>query len=469
MTTRIGLNVAAWNLALLAVTATACQEPPTSANDDVDTGSSTSSTSADEEATSTGSSTSETTGCEPEGCDASSSTSTTDAPGDDDGGDGGDTTGAFNDCFSDEDCAPGSLCESFDGGDSTVPDVDCVSEDIYGIEPCAALDMVHALPLPSLGHPAISLSFVDIDGDGLDDVIAGHEEGAAVLFGPGDAGFEPLPLSPGPIISTAAGDFDGDGLGDIAALSEAGELTIVRGTAEGGWNPLPGPDAAGVDQIYALDFTGDDTDLALFEIEESRVSFWRSAGGEFSLFRIQASVERPVRVGPSSVAGVESDAFFYAGYDDIQELYGHEETQWYADRNSRGMSASMLDLGPDRPRERVLTSYHVDWTLIHLRDWTDTHHDIFHFLPYVAQNPQTVDFDGDGRDELVLETGSGLVLLPAAVEGPRIGCGLEYEFATDGPWALGDLDGDGRTEYVAASGDGFVHRQLPEGSLLTPR
>ncbi len=69
----------------------------------------------------------------------------------------------------------------------------------------------------------------DMDGDGLDDVLALGEGGFAVLPGDADWGF--TCFAQGPLLSSAAllldvGDFDGDGLAEFATLDETGAPVV---------------------------------------------------------------------------------------------------------------------------------------------------------------------------------------------------------------------------------------------------
>lgn len=462
MTTARRLNVSAWNLAFAACVL-GCQDPPSATTEDG--GGDASGSTTDHQGTTGGTSGGPGPGCVTEGCAPEDSTSSTGTTGEND--ETGDTTGSLDRCGGDEDCSPGSLCEVYDDGYTTMPYADCWGYDIYRVESCAEVPPVRSIPLPSADHDVVSLSFVDVDGDGRDDLIAGLEAGAAVLYGPGDGTFRQLPLPAEPIVSTAAADFDGDGRGDIVALSQGGQLTLLFGQDGGGWVAEPGPEASGADRVFALDLVALGTDLALFDADAGTLTLWTNTDGEFSLFREIDEVEHPVSVGPSTHS--DREAVFHAKGSQIREVHGVSSTFLFIDRASPSMGFAQLDLGAERPAERVVTSYHPDWTLIQTHGWNEYDDPVYQYLPSVFEHPQAADLDGDGVDELVLESAAGLAVLAAQTKGSGFSCLLELRAQTGGPWALGDFNGDGRAGFVSADGAALLHQSLPAEGTLTPR
>jgi hypothetical protein len=76
---------------------------------------------------------------------------------------------------------------------------------------------------------------------------------------------------------------------------------------------------------------------------------------------------------------------------------------------------------------------------------------------FAVQNPtQTLtvgDFDGDGRDDLFLSTGSGWYYAPAANAEWRL---LSAKTETSDSLLFGDFDGDGRTDVFIQKGDDWL-------------
>jgi len=98
-----------------------------------------------------------------------------------------------------------------------------------------------AAPLRAPGLAPFGIAVADVNGDGVSDVVAGSgegEPGVAVWYGEGDGSFSPDPHSPyrvaaGPT-SLSVHDVDGDGVDDVLATSYVGdELAILFGDAPG--------------------------------------------------------------------------------------------------------------------------------------------------------------------------------------------------------------------------------------------
>ena len=110
----------------------------------------------------------------------------------------------------------------------------------------------------------------------------------------------------------------------------------------------------------------------------------------------------------------------------------------------------------------VETTPYTDWTLLHFGP-------DYQYLPFRSERPQAADFDGDGRDELVLDGHTGVAILPVDPAGTHLACYLPVPASVAGLWAVGDLDGDGRAAFISADGGDLLYESLPPDGVLGPR
>ncbi|MDQ2806248.1 MAG: VCBS repeat-containing protein, partial [Chloroflexota bacterium] len=125
----------------------------------------------------------------------------------------------------------------------------------------------------ALGGSPQSVVAADFNGDGFLDLAFGnYENRVTVLLGTGTGGFSPAPGSPFAVgsrpILVAAVDFNGDGRLDLATANQGDNtVTVLLGTARGGFSPAPGSPfgvSGSPRDVAAADFNGDGyPDLAL--------------------------------------------------------------------------------------------------------------------------------------------------------------------------------------------------------------
>jgi len=142
------------------------------------------------------------------------------------------------------------------------------------------------------GLAPFSVAAADVDADGNLDVVAGSgegEPGIAVWLGTKDASFSPAPGSPYPIApgptSLSVYDVDGNGVDDVLATSYVGdELSIVFGDAEAAGGSSLRVDRLAVEGspwgVAACDFDGDGrVDLATADDGSGEVSVFLAREG----------------------------------------------------------------------------------------------------------------------------------------------------------------------------------------------
>lgn len=467
MNTTKPIQIALWNLACgSAALAAACGQPG-SAQSSTSEHATTTDEKADTEAAfeTDGQFPSETDPCDTEDCDAADTSS---------GEDTGETGDEWGDrCDYNSDCSVGLLCEVYDDGYTSMPYADCLGYDLYRIPTCDETPPLLSIPLPSLDHEIVSLSFVDVDSDGRDDLIAGHDEGASVLYGPGAGQFEPLPVPQETVVSSATGDFDGDGFGDIATLAEGGRLTVLAGADGHMWTPARGLDSTGADEVLSLDFDGGATDLVLFDRDEGQLEIWRSNEETFVLETTLDQITEPMTLGHATNGPFGAVFLLQDGRQMEVSLDGAAQVGgWQINRSFGPAVASVqLNLGPGREAQQVLTNQPDDWTIFEARGWRKTgpyDDDSYRYLPFPIKGLQAADLDGGGREELLVETDSGFAIVYPNLEGTELGCYVSLNAAVHGVWATGDLDGDGRDTFVSFDGADALHQSLPPSGALAP-
>jgi hypothetical protein len=119
------------------------------------------------------------------------------------------------------------------------------------------------------GNGGSNLTFADIDGDGVTDLVIASGSGATVLFGYGDGAFDPTPLVVAMQYPSAprVGDFDGDGKPDLVAANRFGPgFSVALNTGSRTFGPaasittMDEPPVA----VTTADFNGDGkADIAL--------------------------------------------------------------------------------------------------------------------------------------------------------------------------------------------------------------
>ncbi len=269
-------------------------------------------------------------------------------------------------------------------------------------------------------------ALADFNGDGRLD-IASHD---VVLIGDGSGGFTRLAAFAGlGVANLAAGDFNGDGHADLAIVTVVGTdetLRIMHGDGAGGFNQaaqFASPSGA----LAVADFDRDGlSDLVFYS-----VAF--AADGSSNLAFVRGRQSGSYTMTTQTLPGLGA---LFAG-----------------DMDSDGMPDLVLSyrLGslPASPGVRLT----VDTAVVVLRGRGDGT-----FIagtpvstPNYALDGQIVDFDGDGRNDVVYLGEAGLI---DVLRGDGAGGILDATVATisTAPRRLQmhDFDGDGRLDLVLA-------------------
>ena len=299
--------------------------------------------------------------------------------------------GPFPQCFGDQDCFGGEVCD--DGTCQQVPELDGCDQAPTFVE----------LPLPMAANtlPIARVAAGDFNGDGIDEIVAmlAADSSEFRVFEPGD----------GAVISTSA-IVEPEGFGlqplhidDDGLLDLASDQDLWLGDGVGGFSHLGVlADSTSVDQLGRADLDGDGRD-DLVRLDATQA--WHNLGGSFESLpgfdpiagRSHATVGDFFAAGDDSLGiGGSNDTVFVARWVAGSWEYTALDGELGGQFPELAMARPLAD-GPDllvgvEPREAGITL---------LTRWRADGPTSLDAVPGYHQRLAVADLDGDGDEELV--------------------------------------------------------------------
>jgi hypothetical protein len=352
-----------------------------------------------------------------------------------------------HECDGDEDCEAGSLC------DESLEQSSCMALPMVP----ACID-AHPIRLGEMETGLVtSLSFVDVDEDGLAELAIGRPSGLDLLL-PGES--EPISVlgaTESQVLDVVAGDFTGDGIGDLL-VAESTALTLIAGRVTGGFANstatlrLP----AAPRKLAALRWDGPGADDAAVLLQSGGVEL-RYGGDSFgSLLSLGGLHGTDLAVADVDADELDDVAVESEGRTPI--FFGNADGDYATDLtlDGDGVAASGIVAGHFVDPKPMTIARHREvaggWTLV------DGGHAEATFRPQALLATGIAsaagDVDGDGFDDLVLIDSFELtVALGGATFGGLFRCATSHGFTTPASMvAVGDRDGDGRAEIATTHG-----------------
>lgn len=306
------------------------------------------------------------------------------------------------DCYVDEDCGEGQICEA----GFCMPDPD---------PPCADIPSFSGeLEIAFAAEPfAIrSLRFADIEAGGAAELVGIAD---AMVFRAQADFAAPIVVGDVELLDVAAGDIDGDGAIDL--VTAGSDLVQVWRNAVD-FAPLGDGTIVTARQLAITDTDGDGwNEIVLLE---DGAGVWRLRNlGAGVLSGRQTWGGFANRIG---IIDVEGDGNGDTVLDDLGAL-----------SIVQGPSGTTLELGSPTPT--------------------------------AAEGIHGGDFDGDGRDDLVVVDGDGVVTswLGSIIDNSAYSSSLQIGVIAT---ATGDIDGDGRRDLVVGRTDGAITIRFGGSALL---
>ena len=324
-----------------------------------------------------------------------------------------------------------------------------------------------------VGPTPHAIAVGDFNRDGKQDVAVADADTdtVSILLGNGTGGFSPatnVSFGNG-VFALAVGDFNGDGNEDLATANiSAGTVTIRFGDGTGGFAPgITTIAVSSPNSIAVGDFNGDGRqDLVVGHLGAATVSVMLGdgAGGFGPLTNFQvSSAPSSVVVGDFNGDGHQDIATANPSTDDVSILLG-------TGTGSFGL-ATNFTVGPvgDNPVALVVGLFNAD-SIQDLAVVNQGSSNVSILLGNgtggfaipaaafsVSAGPSGAalgDFDGDGKQDLVVSISSGgvSILLGDGTGGftsaPDFGSQVNRQAV-----AVGDFDGDGKQDFVTANMD----------------
>jgi len=327
--------------------------------------------------------------------------------------------------------------------------------------------------LPDTGT-ILALAFVEADEDAGRELVVGHDTGAWLVPGPD----EPIVALPIPdaaqVMSIAAGDLDGDGDEDLAlaTISTQGQLVVLRNDGGGVFTPVLPSGVSAAYEVRLADLDGDALPDLVASVDagtgfpvlvaipnEGELQFGAMTLLDFMTSQIDFEVGDFDGTGLSDIAGFNNNTT-------TQVWFGAAPINGSADfvlGDAMGVASVRFAVGDFDGTGVVDLARLATWPQFTLIDsWVGASSSLSENAEWAVNGDMVQatadDVDADGRDDLVMATGTTWFRLLFGGDG-WFDCVVELP--TDLPsWLLatGDFTGDGAADVVLSDQFGIrVH------------
>lgn len=366
----------------------------------------------------------------------------------------------YYECYSNYECGPNEFC--FEGYCAPQPEVELPQCDEVGLVPLP-------LPLDEEGDSIMTLSFVDVDGNGTEELLVGRTTGAQLVAAEGTAFDLPLPDGQ-PMVSVSPGDFNADGAVDLAVSDGETAITILLGDGSGMFTPSSVTAVAvGVEDVFAVHWNSDEQlDLAArTQAGGVMVYIGNGVGG------LTASVEMETEglsqslavgsfnfdsLGDLVVASTEATTFFMGN----DEGTGFMDNPLLPDESISGFRNLLAADFDGNEMHEVVAWIPTTAGVVTLETWRNTG-DAYSSYPLEQNGGDAAlgDWSGDGTPDFVLGGDQHLTLVQG-IPGDQVQLfECQTQVVVGDPVnriGLGDFDGDGRSEVAVATHSGANDR-----------
>ena len=351
------------------------------------------------------------------------------------------------DCYDDDDCATGEICEGYGYCNPVQTLPDCG-------DPATLVGTPVQIPT---GNAIEALAFVDLDPDTLgEDLVVGTDIDGWLI----PSGGEAVALSSeGPVRAAASADLDGDAQIDLIVLDDQGlrvtygygtetAQTVTAGSAQPFASVHTLRNAEGLPSLAVLDALG-----VVLIIEGSPERLLQLSPLELPTKGVLAI--EPFAFGDGS-DGIVWESQFGAG---IHDLANNSSTP--LDGGARAGISRQMAVGSLAGSERsdiLWASLYKDWTRLEVSIGGDTPEERVLYFDY--ESYAIGDLDGNGLDDVLAVGGGGLAVMPGDADW-GVTCFSQSPFVggASRTVAVGDLDGDGSDEAIVITDAGGAPMQ----------
>jgi outer membrane protein assembly factor BamB/AAA+ ATPase superfamily predicted ATPase len=277
-----------------------------------------------------------------------------------------------------------------------------------------------------VGRPVLGIWAGDVDGDGLPEVAPNPYRGGDLLLLENDGHLDWQQHTQGEIGRVQGGDVDGDGQAEVVLLTASWNLFVYRGDGTLAWHS----DAMALSHAH--------------DTPESGQLLVRDLDGNGRAEIVVAAI------GPRSTV--------YAFQDGGEQIWAHTL--------GTGGNATRLvahDVDGDGDLEIAVTT--PVYEPVYLLDSQGRLLAEYHTWG-ASGALELADLDGDGRDEVLVATETGLQVFGTSDEVERRELWRSPSLGPVAALTVGDTDGDGRGEVLAGSQDGRVYALTADGQML---